>query len=798
MTPSEIEKKWQEKWNEEGLYKFDKNNLDKKYYLLEMFSYPSASTLHLGHWFNYSLADSFGRYKALQGYNVFHPMGFDAFGLPAENYALKTGIHPKTSTYANMEIMKKQLSSMGATYDWDYTLATCDESYYKWTQWLFIQLFKKGLAYQKFAPVNWCTSCNTVLANEQVIDGHCERCKSEVVKKEMTQWFFKITDYAERLLNDLEKLDWPEKTKTAQRNWIGKSVGAEVDFALENGEKITVFTSRVDTLFGVTWIVLAPEHELAQKLTKQENKEKVDKYIYETSKKDEITRQSTTLEKTGVFTGSYAIHPLTGKKIPIFLADYVLASYATGAVMGVGAHDERDFDFAKKYNIPVIKVIDNPNGETILPYTESGLLVNSDKFNGLTSEQAKEEITNELEKLGKGRKKINYKLRDWSVSRQRYWGCPIPIVYDKNRNPHAVDEKDLPITLPNITDYRPKGTSPLAQNSEYMNTTVPHSNEKGVRDADTLDTFICSSWYFLRYPNAKDNDEPFNKEFTDKMLPVDKYVGGMEHATGHLLYSRFITKFLYDNGYISFDEPFTSLIHQGMILGADGQKMSKSKGNTINLDSYIKEYGSDALRLYLAFGFNYTEGGPWNDSGIKNMSKFLERVERIIEKYSTEKETGNKYESAEKELDYVKNNTIKECANNYENFAFNSAVARIMELVNAVYKYDLEENKNIKLMRDTLQDLIVILSPFAPHMAEEFWQIFGHATSVHKQSYPKYDKHKLVKDEIEIATQINSKIISKIMISANSTDKEIFAIAVKDEKVANTIKDKQILSLIHI
>lgn len=799
MTPIEIENKWQKKWQNDGLYKFDKSNLNKKYYLLEMFSYPSASTLHLGHWFNYSLADSFGRFKALQGFNVFHPMGFDAFGLPAENYALKTGIHPKDSTIQNMETMKKQLSSMGASYDWDYTLATCDESYYKWTQWLFIQLFKKGLAYQKYAPVNWCTSCNTVLANEQVIDGHCERCKSEVIKKEMTQWFFKITAYAERLLNDLDKLDWPEKTKTAQRNWIGKSVGAEVDFTLENGQNITVFTSRVDTLYGVSWIVLAPEHALVEELTTDSQKQAVEEYVLTSSKKDEITRQSTTAPKTGVFTGSYATHPLTGRKVPVFIADYVLASYATGAVMGVAAHDERDYDFAVKYNVPIIKVIENESGNTVLPFTENGRLVNSDEFDGLLSEEAKEKITQKLEQLGKGRKKVNYKLRDWSVSRQRYWGCPIPIIYDKNHVAHTVSESDLPVVLPNITDYRPKGTSPLGQNYEYMHTTVPKTNEEGIRDADTLDTFICSSWYFLRYPNAQNSDEAFNKEFTDKMLPVDKYVGGMEHATGHLLYSRFITKFLYDNGYISFDEPFTSLIHQGMILGADGQKMSKSKGNTVNLDGYIKEYGSDALRLYLAFGFNYTEGGPWNDAGIKNMGKFIERIDRIVTKYAQEKDNlPLPHGQAEKELEFVLNNTIKECALNFENFAFNSAVARIMELVNAIYKYDIEEIKDTKLIKRAIEDLIVLISPFAPHNSEELWQKLGKTVSVHKQSYPKYDEQKLIKDEIEIAVQVNSKIISRIMIPSAATDEEIFAMAKVDDKVANALSGKQIVKTIVI
>ena len=798
MTPIELQEKWQKKWAEEGTYKFDKSNLDKKYYLLEMFSYPSGAKLHLGHWYNYSLSDTFGRFKAMQGYNVFHPMGFDAFGLPAENYALKTGIHPKESTYKNMEVMTKQLASIGATYDWDYTFATCDPSYYKWTQWIFIKLFENGLAYQKHAPVNWCTSCNTVLANEQVVDGVCERCGNEVIRKEMTQWFFKITDYAERLLEGLDRIDWPEKTKIAQRNWIGKSVGAEVDFSLENGEKLTVFTSRVDTLYGVTWLVLAPEHKLTKQLTKPEQKQAVEDYVLETSKKDEITRQSTTAPKTGVFTGSYAIHPLTGKQVPIYIADYVLASYATGAVMGVAAHDERDYDFATKYGIDIVKVIENTNGETVLPFTEYGTLVNSDEFNGLTSEEAKTKITEKLESLHSGRKKVNYKLRDWSVSRQRYWGCPIPIVYDKDRKPYAVSETELPIRLPNITDYRPKGVSPLGQVEEYMHTHLPNSKEEAIRDADTLDTFICSSWYFLRYPNATDENQPFDKEFTNKILPVDKYVGGMEHATGHLLYARFITKFLYDQGYINFDEPFTSLVHQGMILGADGQKMSKSKGNTINLDEYIKEFGSDALRLYLAFGFKYIEGGPWSDGGIKNMSKFMERVERLVEKFVSLTKTPNQANKKQgKELEYVLHNTIKEYSANLENFAFNSAVARIMELVNAIYKYDLEaEVKDYDLFAKAVQDLILLLAPFAPHFAEEQWQNLGKEFSVHKQPLPTYDEKKLVLDEVEIAVQINSKIVSKAVVPTDATEQEIFEIVSHDEKVSTLLQEKTIVKRI--
>ncbi len=797
MEQVKIEEKWRKKWSETKLYKFNKENLNKKYYLLEMFSYPSGANLHLGHWFNYSLSDSFGRFKSMKGYNVFHPMGFDAFGLPAENYALKTGIHPKTSTDKNMQIMEKQLSEIGATYDWNYKVVTCEPDYYKWSQWLFLELFKNGLAYQKFSPVNWCTSCNTVLANEQVINSTCERCGSEVIKKNMTQWFFKITDYAEKLLEGLNKIDWPEKTKTAQRNWIGKSIGAEIDFSLENGKKITVFTSRPDTLFGVTWLVLAPEHELVLKLTTKENLEKVKEYILQTSKKDEISRQSTADEKTGVWTGSYAINPLNNEKVPIYIADYVLASYATGVVMGVAAHDERDYAFAIKYNLPIIKVIENENGKTVLPYLETGRMTNSGKYNGMKSEEAKTKIVEDLTKEGKGRFKTNYKLRDWSVSRQRYWGCPIPVVYCEKCG--TVGETNLPVLLPETMEYKPDGTSPLAKNEKYINCKCPKCGKSAKRDADTLDTFICSSWYQLRYPSAKNNKEIFDKNLTNKMLPVDKYVGGMEHATGHLLYSRFITKFLNDKKYINFDEPFQSLVHQGMILGVDGQKMSKSKGNTITLDDYIKTYGSDALRLYLAFGFNFMDGGPWNDNGIKSMSKFLERVERIVLKANKEKNVNeNKYENEENELEYARNYAIKEIDSNMEKFEFNSAVARLMELTNALYKYDMCENKNTKLAKKTSEDLILLIAPFAPHFAEEIWELLGKPYSVHNQKFPKYDESKLIKSEIEIAIQINSKIISRITIKTDATNEEIFKKAIKDEKVASAIKEKNIVNKIII
>ena len=788
------EKKWQEKWQQDNVYKFDDKNLDNKYYLLEMFSYPSGANLHLGHWFNYSLSDSFGRFKRMQGYNLFHPVGFDAFGLPAENYALKTGIHPSISTEKNIFIMERQLKEMGTTVNWDCEIATCRPDYYKWTQWLFLQLYKHGLAYQKYAPVNWCNSCNTVLANEQVIDGKCERCSTEVIKKNMTQWFFKITDYCEELLDGLNKIDWPEKTKLAQKNWIGKSVGAEVDFKCENGTILTVFTSRVDTLYGVSWLVLAPENENVLTLTTPENKEAIKKYIYETSKKDDITRQGNT-EKTGVFTGSYAINPVNNKRVPIYIGDYVLNTYATGIVMGVAAHDERDYEFAVKHGIHFEPVIQGKNNT--LPYCQDGILINSDIYNGLTSNQAREKIVEDLEKLGIARKKINYKLRDWSVSRQRYWGCPIPIIHCPHCGTVPVPEKDLPVLLPETMDYKPDGRSPLERISSFVDCKCPVCGQDAKRDSDTLDTFVCSSWYFLRYPNSTLSDKPFDTEYTNKILPVDKYVGGMEHATGHLLYSRFITKFLNKLGLINFDEPFKSLVHQGMILGTDAKKMSKSRGNTVNLDGLIAENGSDALRLYLAFGFNYLEGGPWNNAGIKSIVKFMERIERLVTEFSNDNHH-NKYLSEEKELDYWINFAVKNATQSMEEFGFNTAVARIMELVNAVYKYQSITDQNKDIVKKAIETILILISPFTPHFAEEMWEKLGNKYSIHNQTFPICDESKLVKDEIEIVVQINSKIVCKLNIPANASNEQIQSLALSQIKIQNAMQGKNLVKSIVI
>ena len=800
MDVKSIEKKWQTYWEKEKIGYFNPKNSAKKYYALEMFSYPSAAKLHLGHWYNYGPTDSFVRYKKMKGFEVFQPMGFDAFGLPAENYAIKTGVHPKDSTEVNIENMEKTLKEMGAMFDWSAEIKTCNEDYYKWTQWLFLKLYEKGLAYRKEAPVNWCPSCKTVLANEQVVNGACDRCGDTVVKKNLTQWFFKITEYAEELLQGLNDLDWPEKTKLMQKNWIGKSFGGEIEFTAESGDTFKVFTTRADTLFGVSYVVLAPEHPLVKKLTSDAQRELVDKYIEETAKTNEIERLSTAREKTGVYIGHNAINPINGKSVPIYVADYVLYSYGTGAVMGVPSHDERDFVFAQKHNLPITRVIKGTAGNDELPYCEDGIVINSPEFDGMTSEDARKAIINKLVKVGKATHKTNYRLRDWLVSRQRYWGAPIPVVHCEKCGVVPVPYSKLPVELPYDVEFKPDGKSPLAKHEGFMNTKCPVCGGPAKRDPDTLDTFVCSSWYYLRYPDANNSKEPFNPELINKILPVDKYVGGAEHACMHLLYARFITKALRDMGYLNFDEPFKSLVHQGVILGTDGFRMSKSKGNVIAPDPYVEQYGSDVLRLYLMFGFSYTEGGPWSDDGIKAVIKFLERIERLSEKiFNTEYEEKSSIDKDEKELLYTVNYTIKSVDRDMDSFSFNTAVARLMELLNAISKYEQSTSaKNVKVLKDAYTTLILLLAPCAPHFAEEIWEKMGNKPSIFNQEYPFCDEKALIKDEVEVVIQINSKIKAKAFIPNGASEEYIREMLKENQKISEEISDKQIKKLIII
>ena len=788
----EIDRKWQKKWDENKLAAFDEKRIADKLYVLEMFSYPSAAKLHVGHWYNYALSDSYARMKKMQGREIFQPMGFDAFGLPAENYAIATGIHPQDSTNDSINSMRGQLKEIGGLFNWDAELATCNPDYYRWNQWLFLQLYKNNLAYRKKAPVNWCPSCLTVLANEQVeSDGTCERCHQEVVKRNLTQWFFRITDYAEELLNCLDDLDWPDKTKKIQTNWIGRSEGATIKFGVEkDGEKVyldgeeltlSVFTTRADTLYGVTYLVIAPEHDLLDSLITAEQSAVVEAYQERTAHLSEIERQSVTREKSGVFTGSYAVHPLTGEKVELWTSDYVIAQYGTGIVMAVPAHDERDFEFASTFALPIRTVI-RPKAENDhwqvrdSAFVQDGILVNSGEHSGLNSAAARKAIVRELSQSGCGEETIQYRLRDWLVSRQPYRGTPIPIIFCDKCGTMPVPEDQLPVELPYDVEFKPDGKSPLAKAEDFINTRCPLCGGPARRDPDTLDTFVCSSWYMFRFVDNKNDQAAFDSKKVNRMCPVDIYIGGAEHAAMHLLYARFITKVLRDLGYLDFDEPFTRLIHQGVILGPDGNRMSKSRGNTISPDPYIETYGSDVFRLYLAFGFAYTEGGPWSDDGLRAIARFVQRIESFAADEITSSLTPSmpqELSADDKELNRVRHHSIKEVTKDAERFQFNTSVARLMELLNALQKYSKAPQAKPELTLDVLSDFIKLLAPFAPHFAEELWQQMGHEQSVFLSGWPQYDESALDLDTVEIAIQINGRILDRIHVPAAASEEEI-------------------------
>ncbi len=790
----EIEKKWRTYWEENKLHEIDLSNYENKLYCLVMFSYPSGDKLHIGHWYNFAPTDSWARFKKLQGYNVFEPMGFDAFGLPAENYAVKTGIHPAKSTADNINYIRKQLKEMGAMYDWSKEIDTSQPEYYKWTQWVFLQMYNAGLAYKKKAPVNWCPSCMTVLANEQVKDGTCERCGSEVVREDLEQWFFKTTAYAEKLLEGLDRINWPEKTKIMQRNWIGKSYGAEIDFKVaDSDEVIKVFTTRPDTLFGVTYLVLAPEHPLVDKLTASENKEKVKEYQNFARKQSDIQRTSTEKEKTGVPLGSYVINPLTGDKVPLWISDYVLLSYGTGAVMAVPAHDQRDYEFAKKFGLDIKYVIKPKSGDypEDAAFTEYGIMVNSGEFNGLDSKTGIKKVIEKLESLEVGKGTVNYKLRDWLISRQRYWGAPIPIVYCDKCGTVPVPVEDLPVKLPENVDFTPKGTSPLATAPDFVNTKCPKCGGPAKREVDTMDTFVCSSWYFLRYISPHLEDKPFDEDLVNKWLPVDQYVGGAEHAVMHLLYARFVTKVLHDLGYLNFDEPFTNLVHQGTIT-RNGAKMSKSRGNVVNPDEYVQKYGSDTFRCYMMFMGSYEDGGDWDDSGIQGVHRFLNRIWRLI--------IGNNYDAPPVEditLTKKLHKTIKKVTEDIQIFHFNTAIAAIMELLNTFYSY-LEKNGAVNLEK-YFETLILLIAPFAPHLGEELWHRIGKKNSIFfKAKWPSYDDNLIKDDVITLVIQINGKVRGKIEINPDLNEEEIKKLALDEPNVKKYIAGKDIRKFIYI
>ena len=795
-NPQKLEKKWQKYWQDNKVNFCDlAGNKKPKFYNLAMFYYPSGAKIHIGHGYNYTGSDVFGRFKRLNGFNVLEPMGADAFGLPAENYAIKTSVHPSKTTEDNINFGRQQLKELGLMFDWEKEINTSSPDYYKWTQWLFTVLYKAGLAYRQEAPVNWCPSCKTVLANEQVISGKCERCDTQVTQKNLKQWFFKITDYADRLLRDHKKLDWPEKTLLMQRNWIGRSEGATVQFSIFNFQfSIEVFTTRPDTLFGATFMVLSPEHELVQKLKSQiKNWKEVEKYIKASQKKTDIERTDVSKEKTGTeLKAVSAINPVNNEKIPIFIADYVLSSYGTGAIMAVPGHDQRDWDFAKKFKLPIIEVIKGGDiTKQAYEDIEQGVMVNSDQFNGLPVKKCIQEITNWLKKNNLGKKAVNYKLRDWLISRQRYWGAPIPIIDCEKCGEVLVQEKDLPVELPNLKDFKPtaEGESPLARSKEFTNVKCPKCSGPAKRSTETMDTFVCSSWYFLRFISPNLKTKPFDKSLVSKWLPVDQYCGGAEHATLHLLYARFITKVLRDQGHINFDEPFTKLNHQGMILAEDGSKMSKSKGNVVIPDDYIKKYGADVFRLYVLFLAPFEDGGAWSDKGIIGVKRFLDKVWSLQDKIqdTRHKDTclagrqANKSQISNSQIERLVHQTTKKVTEDIENFHFNTAISALMILVN-------EFTRQKQLLITNYQSLITLLSPFAPHLAEELWETLGNKKSIFNQKWPAYDKKLIKEKEIQLVIQVNGKVRDKLQVSAGITEPVAKKKALQSEKVKKWVK----------
>lgn len=772
----DIEKKWQAYWLENGVFKTEYDESKEKYYVLEMFPYPSGN-LHMGHVRNYSIGDVVARFKKMKGFNVLHPMGWDAFGMPAENAAIKHGIAPKTWTLDNIENMKRQQQALGLSYDWDREVATCKEDYYRWTQWLFQQFYKKGLAYKKEAKVNWCEHCHTVLANEQVIDGLCWRCDNKVEKKDLKQWFLKITDYADRLLADLDTLEhWPDRVKTMQRNWIGRSEGAQFAFEIPAINKaVEVYTTRVDTIFGVSYIVLAPEHPYVQELiANAANKDELDAFIYRIRNLNEIDRTSTDVEKEGLFTGAYAKHPITGKDVPIWIANYVLVDYGTGAVMGVPAHDERDYKFAKKYNLPINWVVQNEAQDLDFAaqtdaYHEDGILVNSGDFTGMTSADAREALCKYFEEKGIGAKKVNYRLRDWLISRQRYWGVPIPIVYCDHCGEQLVPEEELPVRLPEDVVFDGGAISPLATSEHFVHAKCPKCGGEARREIDTMDTFIDSSWYFLRYTDARNDKEAFNKKIADYWMNVDQYIGGIEHAILHLLYSRFFVKVLHDLGLVSVNEPFKGLLTQGMVL-KEGSKMSKSKGNVVSPEEIINKYGADTARLFILFAAPVDRDLDWSDQGVEGSYRFLGRVWRIVDQYTSMAHTHDgKLTKDETALRRELHRAIKKVTEDLDGrFNFNTAISTIMELVNAMYQYkDGHDAVQGDLAEELVQKLLLLLAPFTPHITEELWHECGYEGSVHQQVWPTYEEKALAVDEVEIAVQVNGKVRDKLTVAVN-------------------------------
>ena len=807
----EIESKWQKVWADEYAFRTLDDETKKKYYTLEMFPYPSGK-LHMGHVRNYSIGDAIARFKKMKGFNVLHPMGWDSFGLPAENAAIKNGIHPAIWTDSNIAEMRKQLSALGFSYDWDREVATCKEDYYRWMQWLFIQFQKKGLAYKKENPVNWCPSCQTVLANEQVVEGACERCHTPVTKKHLSQWYLKITDYADTLLEDLDTLDgWPNKVKLMQKNWIGKSTGAEIRFDIDGTDKsLEVYTTRCDTVYGVTFMVMAPEHPYVAELTKgTEYEEATNNYVAECAHKSEIERVSLTKEKTGVFIGHYCVNPFNGKKIPIYISDYVMMDYGTGAVMAVPAHDQRDFEFAKKFGLDIIPVVDIEDPEIDLNNLKEaapaeGKLINSGDFSGLDNLKSIPKVIEYVEEKGIGKKSVNYKLRDWLISRQRYWGCPIPMVYCDECGWVPEKEENLPVKLPTDIEFTGKGESPIATSDTFIETTCPCCGKPARREIDTMDTFVDSSWYFLRYCDPHNGDMPFDKKKVDYWMNVDQYIGGVEHAILHLMYARFFQMALHDLGLVKDEEPFKNLLTQGMV-NKDGSKMSKSKGNVVSPEEIINKYGADTARLFILFAAPPEKELEWSDQGVEGSYRFLNRVYRLVsefvEKYGTDIDT-SKVEAItdeDKQLNFVLNSAISRVTEDTNGrFNFNTDISAIMELVNELYKYKELNNINKELLAFTIEKTVTILSPFAPHLCEELWEALGHESSVGDETWPSFDESALVKSTVEIVVQVNGKLKTKMDIPGDFGKAEMEKLVSESAEIKEFIEDKNVVKIIAV
>ena len=809
-SPQNIEKKWQSKWLSENVYKTEMDPKKPKYYTLEMFPYPSGN-LHMGHVRNYAIGDVLARYKTMEGFNVIHPMGFDAFGMPAENAAIKHGAKPAEWTYANMDNMKKQQREMGLSYDWDRFVATCSPDYYRWTQWLFQLFYKRGLAYKKKAYVNWCDTCGTVLANEQVIEGKCWRCDSDVVKKDLSQWFLKITDYADVLLKDLDLLKgWPDRVKTMQENWIGRSEGLEFNLQVpELGEAIAAYTTRPDTVYGITFLALAAEHPLIEKICQNNPKaEEIKAFCKKAQNQSEMERTSSESEKEGIFTGLYAINPFNGNKVEIWVTNYVLAEYGTGAVIGVPSEDQRDWMFAAKYNLKVIITLQPKDRELKLEemteayVDKAGVLVNSAEFSGMDIKAAMKGIMDKAEAEGFGKRRVNYRLRDWLISRQRYWGAPIPVIYCDDCGEQLVPEDQLPVLLPEDVKFEPGAVSPLAQSESFVNCTCPKCGKAARRETDTMDTFICSSWYYLRFTDPHNDQMPFAKDKVNYWAPIDQYIGGIEHAILHLLYSRFFTKVLRDAGLLDFDEPFTRLLTQGMVL-KDGSKMSKSKGNVVSPEEIIGQYGADTARLFILFAAPVDRDLDWSDEGVAGSYRFLKRVWRIMEIFEEKIKTGQEsYDVSaltdeEKELRRILHTTIRKVTEDIrDRFMFNTAISSIMELVNAFYGFQDSKDINAGLVREVSLSLLKMLAPFAPHITEELWSMLIGEGSIHQQQWPQWDEAATVQAEVEIVLQINGKVRDRIMIATGISREEMEVAAKANARVQELTAGKNIVKVI--